>query len=343
MKKVNFQQSELTQSFAAHDHCSSIRSITVCGNYLASGGTDDRIIVYDLKTRKEHCMLTHHDSTVTSLQFTNNHTHLISGSADGVLAIVRVGNWQLEKVWPKAHNGAAILDIAVHSSGKLALTLGADCSLRTWNLIKGRQAYVVNLNSRSKDPKRLEKIIWSPDDVQFLLYGGNYTEIWSIETGGVLDIIEHEQKVISCVWLDEKRFLTGYEDGQMAKVEIVDDVVKKEPIKAHNSRLKALVKYNEWIVSASSDGEIKVWDQNLRQVASCNTGCRLTCLCAANVVKKEEQTETTVTEQQVVKEVKKTQKIPRVTVEVEDSDQETPIIKKKKKETKMKQKKKKKI
>ena len=61
-----------------------------------------------MQVRKEHCMLTHHNSTVTCMQFTAGHTHLMSGSTDGVLAIVRVGNWQLEKVWEKAHNGMCL-------------------------------------------------------------------------------------------------------------------------------------------------------------------------------------------------------------------------------------------
>lgn len=36
--------------------------------------------------------------------------------------------------------------IAVHPSGKLALSLGKDLTLRTWNLVKGRPAYTTNLS-----------------------------------------------------------------------------------------------------------------------------------------------------------------------------------------------------
>lgn len=96
--KIALQTKESKQSFATRSHNSSVRCLDVCGRYLASGGTDDKIVVYDLKERKEHHTLTHHNATVNCVRFTPEHTHIISGSADGVLAIVRIGNWQLEKV-----------------------------------------------------------------------------------------------------------------------------------------------------------------------------------------------------------------------------------------------------
>lgn len=243
---------------------------------MASGGADDRIFVYDLNTRQEHCMLTHHNSTINCLTFTPMHSHLISGTADGCISLVRVGNWQLEKVWENAHKGAAILDIAVHESGKLALSLGADCSLKTWNLVKGRQAYIVNLNSKSKDAKSLTNILWAPDGVRFVLYGGKYTDIWSIDSGGVLLSVEHENKVASCVWLSNEELLVGYEKGHLGVVSAKDGSIKLKD--AHGSRVKAMSKYEDWVVTVCSSGEFKVWDLALNEAAKFDTGCRLTCI-----------------------------------------------------------------
>lgn len=41
------------QSFAVHAHIASVRSVHAKGKYLASGGADDRIYVYDMKKRQE--------------------------------------------------------------------------------------------------------------------------------------------------------------------------------------------------------------------------------------------------------------------------------------------------
>lgn len=274
-------------------------------------------------------MLTHHNSTVNCMQFTNNHSHIISGSADGVLAIVRVGNWQLEKLWEKAHNGKAILDIAIHASGKLALTLGADSSLRTWNLLKGRQAYIINLNSKSKDAKSLERIIWAEDEVRFILYGGKCTEVWSIDTGGVLKIIEHSSKVCSCLWYNDKEIIVGYENGQIARVNIETD--SKNFHDAHDTRIKALSKYKKWIVSASSSGEIKVWNKHFEQQAIANASCRVTCMLITKILtaKKEETDKAIEFKEEVA--VKSTPKGSFVVVEYEDDN----LSKKRKKNNKI--------
>lgn len=43
----------LHQSFAVHAHIASIRTVHAKGKYLASGGADDRVYVYDMKKRQE--------------------------------------------------------------------------------------------------------------------------------------------------------------------------------------------------------------------------------------------------------------------------------------------------
>ena len=35
----------------------------------------------------------------------------------------------------------------VHPSGKLALSVGIDCTMRTWNLVTGRHAYITNIKN----------------------------------------------------------------------------------------------------------------------------------------------------------------------------------------------------
>lgn len=92
------QNSSLTQSFATHDHSGSIRTVSKGGRYVATGSADDRICVYDMKTRREQSILTHHSGTVNYIAFTPNGSHLFTGGQDGTLVAVRTGNWQLEKV-----------------------------------------------------------------------------------------------------------------------------------------------------------------------------------------------------------------------------------------------------
>ncbi|KAF5303940.1 hypothetical protein FQA39_LY01725 [Lamprigera yunnana] len=329
------QNDDVKQSFATHSHSRSIRSVCASGKYLASGGADDRIFIYDLQHRKELTQLTYHNAVVNCLAFTPDASHLISGSSDGVLAIVRVGNWQLEKIWEKPHKGSAILDVAVHCSGKLALTLGADHSLCTWNLVKGRQAYIIKLNNKSKDPKNLDRIYWAPDGVRFSLSGGRYTEIWCIKKGGVLNIFEHSSKVICCVWISDDVILVGYENGKIAITNIpTGEIIVHD---AHSSRVKCMLLYKDYIVTASSQGDFKIWNEDFKMMLEHNTGCRIICVTAADmVIEANDDQPQFRDEEEVVILSKAPIRKGRVTEEHESDNESAVPIKKSKKKRKLK-------
>lgn len=80
--------------------------------------------------------------SVTCLEF-YKHTHLLSGSDDGTVCVWNARTWNCDKTLVAHKGGVTVL--SVHPSGKLALTAGKDRALKTWNLIKGRTAYVTNI------------------------------------------------------------------------------------------------------------------------------------------------------------------------------------------------------
>lgn len=226
------------------------------------------------------------------------------------------------------------MDIAVHPSGKLALTLGADASLCTWNLVKGRQAYVTNLNTKSKDAKSLTQVLWAPCGTRFSLSGGRYTEIWSIEKAGILQATEHKNKVTACVWLANDSLLVGHENGEITAIKTESTMTQAQSCKAHDSRVKAISVVDKFIATTSSNGEVKVWNKRLELVHEWNSGCRNTCLCIAPVIferKVDEvsEEETTKVERPAVKVVRRK---PGVVVTVEhDDDNDLEVVPKKKK------------
>lgn len=316
-----------------------MRTITTCGKYLASGGADDRICIYDMVQRKEHVMLTHHNSTVNCLQFTPGCTHLISSSTDGSLYITRVGNWVIEKLWEKSHKNGHVIALAVHPTGKLLLTLGSDCSLQTWNLIKGRKAFVVNLNSKSTDAKSLSFIKWCTDGEKFLLGGGNNVEIWNINIGGILKKFNYKSKVTCATWFDEKLIVIGHEDGKLRIVNFETEDTYE--FNAFNNRVKCLEITKGYLITASSSGLVKIWSINtnsidedtLNEICSTSTGCRITCVCVVDgiKVKKEEKIEETETPEEIVKQINTK---GRIIIE-EDNDDE--LMRRKKRKNKKRQ------
>ncbi|XP_043284150.1 p21-activated protein kinase-interacting protein 1-like [Venturia canescens] len=276
----------LERSFATHSHLASIRAVASDRHYLASGGADDTVCLYDMRYRIESGRLMHHTGTINCINFTPEASHVMTASNDGSIGIVRCGNWELEKHWKAPHKGNAVNALAIHPSGKLAMSAGGDGVLRTWNLVKGRQAYATNLVPRLKfDAKNVTIIRWSPSGDKYLLASNCKLDVYSVETAGLCAEMSFVSKVACVEFINENLLAIGHEDGQVRVYDMTAGSSTIE-LKAHDARVKCLAFRNKFLVSASSSGEIKLWrcgkkKLSILSLASCDA--RITCMSLANI------------------------------------------------------------
>ncbi|KAL7745602.1 hypothetical protein ACLKA6_009824 [Drosophila palustris] len=275
---------QLKPTFADKSHAGSLKCVAVQGPWIASGGSDDRIFIYDMRTRKQSHILHSHSGTINAVVFSPDLTHLLSASADGHLMATRVGSWTTEGDWRKAHAGNPVTHIACHPSSRLALSLGGDQILNTWNLVKGRVAYRTNLKSKRTLGSSPDCLSWSTDGNHFTLSGPLVLEIWNIEKASVVRSTKTPSKPICVSWLNEQNCLTGLENGNIAWISLdTEDDETPTLIEAHETRVKAMSYLNDTLVTISSAGEIKIWspdidEKSLNEIASVNIDCRPTCL-----------------------------------------------------------------
>lgn len=95
-----------------------------------------------MRKRKELGSLLQHEGSITTIQFFNK-THMFSGSEDGTICIWRTKDWECLKTL-KGHKGR-VNSLAVHPSGKIALSVSNDKTVRLWNLLAGQKASVNKL------------------------------------------------------------------------------------------------------------------------------------------------------------------------------------------------------
>lgn len=231
-------------------HAASVRCATTCGRYLATGGSDDRIVVVDLRRHQEIQLLTHHAGTVNRVAFTPDGSHLFSASDDGTLAATKTGSWLTDNVWRTPHSGKAITALAVHPSGKLALTVGRDQTLRTWSLIKGRQCFTTNLRTLCARGDTVETVVWSPLGGRFALIAVDRVLVMSVGSAGVERefVGAGKRRTTALCWLDEDRLLLGQESGRVRFVEVEEDEDDEEEegdeksdeveVQVHETRVK---------------------------------------------------------------------------------------------------------
>lgn len=271
----------LRQIFADHSHNGSVRQVAVGGKILASGAADEMIRVFNLATRTEVGIIMEHQGTISSLGF-HETTHLFSAAEDGNICIYKQGKWQCEKTL-RGHRGG-VVDLAVHPSGKMALSIGRDNTLRTWNLIKGRKAYITKLKGAA------DAVHWSPKGTQYLLVKGSCVDVYEVATGQVEHSIDFKEHISALTFVTDDIIAVGGEGKNICLYDIATKIEMGQWA-AHASRVKCLctlpgIAAEElWLVSASSDGIIKVWSLELLSLCSepkllgeVNTTCRIICM-----------------------------------------------------------------
>uniref|UniRef100_A0A182NQY8 Uncharacterized protein n=1 Tax=Anopheles dirus TaxID=7168 RepID=A0A182NQY8_9DIPT len=269
----------LKESFATHLHTSSVRSVASNGKYVASGGADDRICLLDMREGTKVTEFLHHDGTINTLVFSNNGSHLFAGSNDGSMTAINMAKLAVDKTWKNAHKGG-VQSISIHPQGKMALSLGGDMTLKTWDLITGRALFTTALNKNSKYGRVLTDVQWSQDGEHFALIGNRVVDIISIETTRSVRTLEFDTKPITMCWLSNEEIAVGLESGALVMANIHEED-QQEQLQIYDTRLKAISCLGNYIATASSAGDVSLWhlnDMDFIQICTQQVGCRPICL-----------------------------------------------------------------
>ncbi|XP_054795823.1 uncharacterized protein LOC129301272 [Prosopis cineraria] len=287
----------LAPLFSYPSHLSQIKAVAVSGPVVASGGTDDTIHIYNLNDSSSLGSLHEHTGTITALSFytpphLNFPRNLISAAADGAVCIYDADSFVHLKTI-SAHK-KDVNDLALHPSGKLALTVGRDECLAMLNLVRGRRSFCCRLGREASLVKfdltgdkftmaMEEKVsVHEAEDARLLLEFQNQKRILCVEPGenGLLYIG------------GEDRNITAWDTNSGKVAYCIED--------AHKSRVKGIVVLTKHgsasngddphlVATASSDGDIRVWDDRMatrgkpNPLAEANTKSRLTCLAGSSI------------------------------------------------------------
>ncbi|GFR40822.1 hypothetical protein Agub_g1445, partial [Astrephomene gubernaculifera] len=298
-------------TFAAHKN--GVKCLVAAGPYVASGGADDLIHLYDMKAERDLGVLMNPgDGAVPCLEFytpegRSSPSHMLSGSADGGISIWSCRDWEHLKVM-RGHKGS-VNSVAVHRSGKLALSTARDGAIRMWNLTKGRCTYTAKLDAEA------EVVAFSRSGEAYSLICGNKISVHSTAgEGGLLASYTAPRRITCSLPAPSEHLrLLGLEDGSVR----VWDVRVREAgglvggwERAHGSRVRGMAAMQEGdgplptsLATASSDGTIKLWDTRRLAgslgsgggsqtgseavapavcTAEISTNARLTCLAAVD-------------------------------------------------------------
>ncbi|KAF3993519.1 hypothetical protein FT663_01854 [Candidozyma haemuli var. vulneris] len=307
-----------TPVFHFQAHALSIKSIDIAKRYLVTGSNDEHIRIYDLQKRKELGTLLSHQGTVTTLRFSRETTEesaesgksgkwLLSGSEDGKIIIWRAKDWEMLGTL-KGHQGR-INDLDIHPSGRVAISVSTDKTIRLWNLMTAKKAAILKIKGKDHLGQSGEIVRWTNSGKHFIV--GLINQLFIYELGAEAQLA-HKLKfktTLMCLEvlnIEGKEFLvTGHSNGSIEFVELEKVLSSEEEtvepdfsFRGHSNRVKGLsffcdeieTKGIPYLVSVSSDGRIVVWDVRSKvrdQVAVYDSGERLNCVavCGETVEK----------------------------------------------------------
>ncbi|KAF9779283.1 WD40 repeat-like protein [Thelephora terrestris] len=255
--------------FPAHVSCvKAVAGSPMGGKWLATGSVDEIVKVWDLRRKKEVGGLMQHEGSITELHFPSR-SHLISASEDGTIAIFHARDWVVLRVL-KGHKGR-INSVGIHPSGKVALSVGVDKTLRMWDLMRGKGSASTKLG------KEGEKVRWSTNGELFVVQSRSNLEFFDTNLA-LLHTITHPSRIHDVKFVrhpktDDDILLVGAEDKRLS-VYCVPPEASETPyvfaeMVGHTNRVKAIDTLEvslpdqtttTVVATISSDGKARVYD-----------------------------------------------------------------------------------
>ena len=187
-------------AFSAHSGC--IRAVACSKSLLATGSSDNTLGCYNLKKRRDYGKLLQQDGggAVSSLRFYGE-SHLISAGEDGELCIWRTSDWEC-LLRMHGHKGA-VHEVAIHPSGRLALSVAADRKLMLWNLTTGKCSYTSALAAQSR------MVAWTPAADAYVVGTPHELLVFALRTGACLHSLRHGGAPLAMAFATDALLVSG--------------------------------------------------------------------------------------------------------------------------------------
>lgn len=209
-------------------------------------------------------------------------THALVGTTSGKIVLYKKRDWSVQHVL-SGHDEGGVQCLAVHPTGRMALSGGRDGKIVLWDLMKGRLAFVYKIASMKKNRRKenVNHIIWSKDGNRYAFCYGSKITARDVASGEDLLDVDMPSRVNQLAFIGgpEGMFLAAAcDDGGLPVLEVgqlEEDgdantrraIMAIEPVDrvvAGDDRLKCIRAIEGgsgfFVVTANSGGVVSVMD-----------------------------------------------------------------------------------
>ena len=253
----------VAQTLTAHTDAVWTVAISRDGQTLVSGGADNTIKVWNLKTRQLNQTLKGHTDTVRSVAISPDGEILASGSADKTIKV-----WNLytgKQVGTLSGHSGAIWSVAISRDGRTLVSGGEDGKVNVWNLQTGELRQTLPGNSG-----KVFFVALSRDGQTCAAAGSDRSiKIWNWQTGKLLRQLKgHSDAVRSVVFSPDGQKLASASWDKTIKIWNWQTGEELGTLKGHNANAIAVAFFSDGktLASASNDRTIKIWDVQTKKL-----------------------------------------------------------------------------
>jgi WD40 repeat protein len=232
------------------------------GRFLASGGEDKKITIWEVETGRKIIDLHGHQSKIADVKFVPKTNILISGDSKGK---IRFWQWNIDrnidnKTICEVNTGSGISSIALHPNLPLIASGHVDKKIKIWDrqtqeLIKTLSGHILAITDLHFSPVSSLLATASQDRM---------VKIWDVDTWELRHTLKGHNWVVKTVsFNDDVSILASAGDGKDIKIWDLRSNQLLRNLSGHSwtiSRLAFLPDSKNLLLSASWDKKIKLWN-----------------------------------------------------------------------------------